>query len=330
MHNASGTDIKEILKIMQHSLNTESVITIDCDYICPQFAAAYLMIEGDQAAFIETNTPHAVPRLIETLQANGLTPEQVRYIAVSHIHLDHSGGAATLAKLCPNATILAHEKAAKHIIDPEKLVKGATAVYGEKKFATLYGNIESIDASRVRIMNDRERLRFGSRELEFIYTAGHAWHHCCVFDSKTNGVFSGDAFGLCYPILNTGSKPFIFPSTSPVGFDAAEARGSVHKIIETGAAYIYLTHFGIITDVEKYATMLLGYIDDMENIIHDVKALAPAENELENACIEKVQHFFEKELDLRGLQMAGTIQQILETDILLNGKGLAWAVQQID
>lgn len=305
----------------------ESIITIDCHYMYPQFAASYLMIEGDSAAFFETNTTHAVPRILSALKEHHLEPEQVQYIVVTHIHLDHSGGATLLAKACPNATILAHDKAAKHIIDPEKLVKGAISIYGEANFQRLYGQINGIEAQRVRIMEDGEKLRFGNRELEFIYTPGHAWHHFCIYDSRTTGVFTGDSFGLGYPIVNRGGPIFIFPSTSPIGFDALEARKSIEKIVNTGAKRVYLTHYGVFEDVEKNAESLLGFIDDMEGILEKAIDSKFKGDALENFCLKQMTWFFEKQLRLRGLEYAGLIKNFLKTDIELNAKGIAMVAE---
>jgi glyoxylase-like metal-dependent hydrolase (beta-lactamase superfamily II) len=274
--------IRETAMTIVNDTTPESIITIDCNYMYPLFAASYLMIEGDSAAFFETNTTHAVPLLLSALKASGLEPEQVQYIVVTHVHLDHSGGATLLAQMCPNATILAHDKAAKHIIDPEKLVKGAIDIYGEADFQRLYGEISGIEPSRVRVMKDGEKLPFGNRELKFIYTAGHAWHHFCIYDSGTDGVFTGDSFGLGYPLLNKGGPAFIFPSTSPAGFDAPEARKSIEKILSTGAKQVYLTHFGVFKDLEKNAESLLGYIDDMEGILN--KAI---DSEFKGDALEK-------------------------------------------
>ncbi|MBW1829645.1 MAG: MBL fold metallo-hydrolase [Deltaproteobacteria bacterium] len=302
---------------------TESIITIDCNYMYPRFAASYLMIEGDMAAFFETNTTHAVPLLLSALKESGLEPEQVQYIVVTHVHLDHSGGATLLAHMCPNATILAHDKAAKHIIDPEKLVKGAISIYGEADFQRLYGKINGIEARRVRIMEDGEKLRFGNRELEFIYTAGHARHHFCIHDSGSEGVFTGDSFGLGYPFLNRDGPAFIFPSTSPIGFDAPEARRSIEKILKTGAKQVYLTHYGVFKDVEKNAESLLGYIDDMEGILNKAIDSGLKGDALGKSCFKEMTGFFEKELGLRGLEHAGMIKKFLKTDIELNAKGIA-------
>ncbi|MBW2144415.1 MAG: MBL fold metallo-hydrolase [Deltaproteobacteria bacterium] len=320
--------LREIAMSAMNNSTPESIITIDCDYMFPLFAASYLMIEGDRAAFFETNTTHAAPRLLSALKEHRLEPDQVQYIVVTHIHLDHSGGATLLAKMCPNATILAHDKAAKHIIDPEKLIKGAIRVYGETEFQRLFGQINGIEARRVRIMEDGEKLRFGNRELEFIYTAGHAWHHFCIYDSETQGVFAGDSFGLGYPILNQGNPPFIFPSTSPIGFNPSEARKSIEKILNTGANRVYLTHYGVFEDVVKNAEILLGYIDDMEMILNKAIDSKLKGNALEKFCLREMTGFFEKELKLRGLEHAGLIKDLLKTDLDLNARGIALVAEQ--
>ncbi|MBY0370332.1 MBL fold metallo-hydrolase, partial [bacterium] len=116
-----------------------SLDTIDCGYCFDDFAASFLLVEGNRAAFVETNTAHAVPRFLEALRKRGLGPEAVDYIVVTHVHLDHAGGTAALAAACPQARVLAHPRAARHLKDPSKLVASAKAVYGEERFSELYG-----------------------------------------------------------------------------------------------------------------------------------------------------------------------------------------------
>lgn len=166
------------------------VITIDCDYLFPQYAASYLLIEGDRAAFIENNTVHAVPRLLSALKQAGLTPEQVEYVVITHVHLDHAGGSAALMQACPGATLLAHPRAARHVKDPSRLIAGARAVYGDARFEALYGKIDPVPAERVREMGDEEILRWRGREWTFLHTRGHANHHFCIYDSALKGVFT--------------------------------------------------------------------------------------------------------------------------------------------
>src|SRR5436305_1331356 len=121
-------------------MTTHTRHTIDCD-VLPQFTAAYLRLAGDECAFIEAHTSHALPRLLAALAAHGRKPEEVRYLVVTHAHLDHAAGASAVLAACPNATLLAHPRAAKNLIDPSKLIAGASHVYGEARFAKLYGTI---------------------------------------------------------------------------------------------------------------------------------------------------------------------------------------------
>ena len=159
---------------------------------------------------------------MEVLKKEGLKPEDVQYLIITHVHLDHAGGSSALLKACPNAVLLAHPRAATHIIDPTKLIKSARLVYGESAFEKLYGEIEPVASARVRVMNDGETVQFGSRNLHFFYTRGHANHHFCILDSGSEGIFTGDSFGLAYPALQKNGL-LIIPSTSPTDFNPDEA-----------------------------------------------------------------------------------------------------------
>ena len=190
-----------------------SITTIDCHYLDrPEFAAAYLVADGDEAAFIDNNTNHALPRLLAALADTGLAPEQVRYLIITHVHLDHAGGTSALAGACPNATVLAHPRAFRHVTEPKKLVDSAKSVYGDDEFRRLYGEIQALPAERVRVMEDGERVSLGQRKLEFLHTRGHANHHFCIADSGSGSVFTGDAFGLIYPPCN---RAVVSPSRPP-------------------------------------------------------------------------------------------------------------------
>jgi glyoxylase-like metal-dependent hydrolase (beta-lactamase superfamily II) len=308
------------LMAMTTSRGDTRIITIDCNYLAPRFAASYLIIDGDHGAFIECNTNRAVPRLLRALEENGLGREQVELIAVTHVHLDHSGGAGLLAKECPNATVVAHKKAAKHLVSPERLVQGATAVYGKSRFKELYGSVDPVDESRVRIVEDGEKVSFGARTLESIYTAGHAWHHMCLYDSLSNSIFTGDAFGLGYPLLG---KPLLFPSSSPASFHAEEAQKSVDRILATGAETAYLTHFGAYTDLPRHARALKKRIDKIEAIrLAAIESQLHGE-ELDRFCLKRMDRFFKDELNAEGIEFSPENERLLQMDIELNAQGIA-------
>ncbi len=301
-----------------------SVTTIDCEYLDHSgFAAAYLIREGGRAAFVETNTNKAVPRMLETLPAAGLTERDVEYVIITHVHLDHAGGASALMASCPNATLLAHPKAARHVIDPEKLVKSAEEVYGKDAFREMYGEIRPVPEERVRAVSDGEQIAFGSRTLTFLHTRGHADHHASIHDSGSNGVFTGDSFGLVYPALQANGL-FAIPSTSPTDFDAAEAKKSLDRIVATGAARVFLTHFGEHEDVAGIAAQLHAQLDEYGAIVEDAMELEG--DALQAFSRERVRAIFDRVLRDRSLGAGARALLALDED--LNAQGVAFAVSK--
>ncbi|MFA6239696.1 MAG: MBL fold metallo-hydrolase, partial [Candidatus Hydrogenedentales bacterium] len=226
-----------------------TVITVDCHYRAPESAAAYLIVEDGQAAIVDTNTALAVPMLLRAIEEQGLTPDCVRYVVVTHAHLDHCGGAAALLKHCTKAKVLCHPRAERHLVDPARLVESALRVYGRDVFDTLYGCVEPIRPSRVKPVEDGKKLRFGKRTLLFLHTPGHAKHHIAVIDLASGSAFTGDAFGMHYPSIQHGSMPYIYFSSPPTDFDPQAARASAQRILDSGADRLCLSHFGIVTEV---------------------------------------------------------------------------------
>lgn len=309
-------------------LSGVTVTTIDAHYFGFEgFTATYLIREGERAAFVETATAHSVPRMLAALGEHGLRPEQVEYVIITHVHLDHAGGAAALLEACPNATLLAHPRAARHAIDPTKLVASAEQVYGKARFREMYGTVLPIDEARVRTMADEERLDFGTRTLRFLHTRGHANHHFCVLDSATNGVFTGDSFGLVYPALQTGGL-LAFPSTSPTDFDAVAAVHSVERLIGLGADRAYLTHFGEITGMAEVADLLLPQLRAYGQVVDDAFASGRDGAALDEFCSERVEAIFTEELRRVGLADDPRARTTLHTDRTLNAQGVAFAVQK--
>jgi glyoxylase-like metal-dependent hydrolase (beta-lactamase superfamily II) len=303
--------------------------TIDTGYLGrSEFAAAYLIVEGDRAAFIDNNTNDAVPRLLARLEQRSLTPESVEYLILTHVHLDHAGGTSKLAQACPNATVIAHPRAAPHVIDPGKLVASASAVYGEDEFERLYGTIEPIPAERVRAMDDEEALTFGGRELRFLHTRGHANHHFCIADSASGAIFSGDAFGLIYPALQREGT-FAIPSTSPTDFEPELAREAVRRLVDEKPSSIYPTHFGAVTDIETAAEQLLRHLNFAEAVRDDAEASDLPDDALAAYCRRRLDDYFAGLLDGHGgLGRDPDTWSLLELDIDLNAQGIAFAANK--
>jgi glyoxylase-like metal-dependent hydrolase (beta-lactamase superfamily II) len=303
------------------------LVTIDCEYIHPRFAAAYLRVAGGEAAFVEANTAIALPRLLGALSDQGLAPEAVRWVIVTHAHLDHAGGAGALMRACPNATLLAHPRAARHLIDPSKLVASATHVYGAERFRALYGAIDPIPAERVRSLDDGAEVPFGASSLRFLHTRGHANHHFVVHDPAADAVFTGDAFGLCYPILQRPG-PFAFPSTSPTDFDAAEARKSVDRIAALGARRALLTHFGEVTDIARIADQLRAWIEVSEAALEEAAEGDASAAAMEKAIEGELWEAFDRFASAAGMELTLDDRELLAMDVELNAQGIAWAAKK--
>ena len=305
-----------------------AVRTIDTNYLGnPRFAACFLLLEGERAAFVETNANAAVPHLLEALAESGRAPEDVDYVIVTHAHLDHAGGASMLMAACPNATLLAHPRAAPHLIDPAKLVASARQVYGEARFAELYGEIAPIPAERVRTMGDNEGLRWGETSLRFLHTRGHANHHFCVLDEGAANIFTGDSFGLRYPALQDEGL-VVFPSTSPTDFDPVAARESVARIATCGAERAFLTHFGESSNLGEIANALNCQLDAYEDVLEVADASALEGEELADFVRERVETIFAEEFE--GFSFTGDdeLRALVDLDIDLNAQGVTFAVEK--
>lgn len=296
-----------------------SVHLVETDYTGQQgVAAAYVVTHANGVYVCETNTAHAVPAILQAIADAGYTPDDVTHVIITHIHLDHAGGASALMAACPKATLLAHPRAAPHAIDPSRIVAGATAVYGAERFEALYGTIHPIDAGRVRAMEHGETLPIGGHPLVFLHTRGHANHHMVIHDEAESAVFTGDSFGIAYP----GLPGIVFPSTSPTDFDADLARESLRTIVGTGAKTAWLTHFGAVTDLAGVAERLDGQLEAYGALVDRLDASGVEGDALQQQASEAVDAFFE------ALVPHPTPDQraLIEIDRDLNGQGVAIAV----
>ncbi len=305
------------------------VITIDCQYLQPEHAAAYLVIEQGRAAFVDNNTVHAVPLLLAALEENGLNPADVAYIIPTHLHLDHGGGTSLLVKECANATVLAHPRAVRHFIEPSRLIAGVKAVYGEAEYEAMYAPIVPIDAARIRAVADNETLEFGARALTFMHTRGHANHHICIHDSKSNGVFTGDSFGVEYNSGRVTKRPFLMCSSAPTDFDPDAARDSIRRIVGTGAERVFVAHYGELTDVRGGAEVMLESIDRMERVLKDATDSALDGDALQQFCEEGVRKAFEEQIAACGVVLEETAWQTISTGARIDAQGIAYLAKRL-
>ncbi|MEJ8569727.1 MBL fold metallo-hydrolase [Elongatibacter sediminis] len=237
------------------------IVAIDSGMVRPEMAACYLLETAAEAVVIETGNAGSVSRILDTLQRRGWSRDQVRHVIVTHVHLDHAGGAGRLLAELPQATLHVHPRGARHMVDPSRLEASARGVYGDEAFDAMYGALLPIPEERVRIMNDGDSLELEGRQLRFIDTPGHARHHFCVWDSATRGWFTGDTFGLSYRDLDTDKGPFVFPTTTPIQFDPAALITSVERLMDAGPECLYLTHFGRVGDVRRLADDMIAGVN---------------------------------------------------------------------
>jgi glyoxylase-like metal-dependent hydrolase (beta-lactamase superfamily II) len=234
---------------------------IDTGFHRDRFDAAYLVADGGRAAFIDTGTAFAVPRLLAALDALGLPRSAVDFVIATHVHLDHAGGVGQLMQALPGAQLVVHPRGARHMIDPAALWQGALAVYGAAQMARAYGALLPVPAERVRTTADGETIALGDRALLFAHTPGHALHHHCIWDARSQGWFTGDNFGMAYPEFNVDGRAFIFPTTTPVQFDPDAMRASIARLMAAAPRQMYLTHYSRITGVADCAGRLERMIE---------------------------------------------------------------------
>lgn len=306
-------------------MQPSTIHVVDCNYVSPALACSYIVEEQGKVAIVENNTSHAVPIILDKVKQLGYSLDDVKYAIITHVHLDHAGGSSKLLGACKNATLLAHPKAAKHIIKPDVLIASAESVYGKENFQKLYGEISPVPESRVRIMTDGEELEFGERTFHFFYTKGHANHHFCIYDSKEKTVFTGDTYGISYPFFKT-EKPFLFPTTTPTDFDAEEALLSIEKIHETKASTACLTHFGKIEITEFTKNSMKTGILEMKKLV-DSGILIPDEK-LEEFLRDGIREYFENKAKEEGVVLTPKAWDFLKMDVELNLMGLKYAIQK--
>jgi glyoxylase-like metal-dependent hydrolase (beta-lactamase superfamily II) len=303
----------------------ERICCIDTLYQRPGLAACYLIESAGEAAIIDTGTAPRAPELLALLAHKGIAPNQVRYVIPTHVHLDHAGAAGQLMQRLPAAQLVVHPRGARHLIDPSKLIAGATAVYGEAKFKALYGELLPVPAQRVLEAEDGLILELGQRRLHCLDTPGHARHHICLYDEQSRGIFTGDTFGLSYREFDTSRGSFILPTTTPVQFDPEAWHGSLDRLLALEPDHLYLTHFGRVTDPHRLAAELHRGLDDFVAIAigsgadADVRELQAGLRDW--ALVKLADH---------GCRLSTPrILQLLEMDLELNAQGLAiWLSRQ--
>jgi hydroxyacylglutathione hydrolase len=300
------------------------ISALDSGFHRPRLDAIHLLIENGRAVIIDTATTHSVPLVLEALEAKGLGPEQVDYVLLTHIHLDHAGGAGELMRLMPNAMLTVHPRGSRHMADPSRLWAATVDVYGIETAQRNYGEIAPIAAQRILETPDGFRLDFQGRTFTFYDTPGHARHHVCIHDSRSGHVFTGDTFGLGYVELETDGRRFCFPTSSPSQFDPIALHASIERIAALKPAAIYVTHYAQVTDVPRIAADLHRLIDDHAALAKRAAAAGLAGNARHRFLKDGVGALILAERDRQGWRLSDDeALEVFEIDHELNAQGLA-------
>jgi glyoxylase-like metal-dependent hydrolase (beta-lactamase superfamily II) len=298
------------------------ITAVDAEYLYRGHAAAHIIVDAGRAAFVDVGTNDSTPYLLAALAELGIPREAVDYLLLTHVHLDHAGGAGTLMRALPNARAVLHPRGAPHMIDPTRLAAGSRRVYGAERFAQLYGELVPIQPERVQVVADGERLILGRRTLELLHAPGHALHHYVIVDAAHASLFSGDTFGISYRALDTAQGAFITPSTVPTQFDPEQHLKSIDRMLEYHPESIYLMHFSRVTGIPRLAALLKDQIGEFvrftQALAHDPEPAPGIRAAMLALWLELVR--------AHGCRLSDAgIEQALATDLELNTQGLvAW------
>ncbi len=304
------------MAVTQHA---HGIAAVDTLYVRPQMDASHLIIESGRAAFVDAGTNDSVPYLLDALAAAGLSPADVDYLFLTHIHLDHAGGAGLLMSKLPDARCVVHPAGAPHMRNPEKLVQGTIAVYGEALAKEMYGDILPIPDERVVEARDGESVSLAGRAIALFFTEGHARHHYCLYDETSRGVFTGDSFGLSYRELDTARGAFIFPTTTPTHFDPDEAHKSVDRILSYDPEVAFLTHYSAVTDLERLGNDMHRHLDAYVEL---AKASGDEDGRVERLTATLGRYLYD-EVRAHGVTLPDEkVEELTRIDAQLNAQGL--------
>ena len=297
----------------------DGIYCVDTGFGRDNFDASYLIVSDSQAAFVDVGTNYSAPRLLKTLDELSLTPDQVRYVILTHVHLDHAGGAGEMMRLCPKAQLIVHPRGARHMIDPSALRAGAVGVYGEEAVQKDYGQLLPIDSCRVTEAGEGFVINLGQRELICLDTPGHAKHHIAIWDPQSRGVFTGDTFGLSYREFDTEQGAYIMPTTTPIQFDPVALKESVERISALDPVCIYPTHFSRVNDVPRLKNIFLKQLDEMVQMAVSFKDSPNRYEKIKSGLAD----IYENHLKTNGCNISRQdLEEFLAIDLDLNTQGI--------
>ena len=240
----------------------EGIIGIDTLMCGRERATSAYLVRAREPALVETGPTTSRDALLEGLRNLGVGPGDLAHIIVTHIHLDHAGGAGSIAPHFPGATIWVHERGAPHLADPARLMSSAIRVYGEERLYEMFGPVEPVPPERLRALSDGDVIDLGDRTIESIETPGHASHHVCLRDTATGAIWVGDALGVLLPDVK-----ILRPATPPPEFDLELAVSSINKVADRKPTRLLFSHFGPSDDVAHLCSLAVRRVKKWTTIV---------------------------------------------------------------
>jgi glyoxylase-like metal-dependent hydrolase (beta-lactamase superfamily II) len=244
----------------------------------PGIIATGVIHGSSGVAIVDPGPTSCLDTLRAELASRGYSTADVRWILLTHIHLDHAAATGSLLKDCPTARVVVHERGAPHLIDPSKLVASASRLYGSE-MERLWGEILPVPASNIDVVGDYARMEVAGRDIEAAYTPGHAWHHISFFVRDAKIAFVGDTAGICRP----GGR-IVLPPTPPPDIDLEAWQRSTERILAWNPDVLFLTHFG-----PQYSPRV--HFQDMWKRMDDWSAKVQATLRRDWSDEERAQHF---------------------------------------
>ncbi len=290
----------------------ENLYLLDAQMMGLSHYGGLYILQAPRPAIIETGFSHTVEKILAALEELGIRPEQIAYILPTHVHMDHAGGAGFLAKTCPNAKIVVHERGVPHLIDPTQLVESVKRAVGP--MFPYYGELTPIAPDRIMAVKGGERLELGDGyQLEIIAAPGHAPHQYCLYERRSKALFTGDAVGI-YRREATGFTM----TTPPPRFHYEQSLETLKKLRAFELNWLCFTHYGV--EAQPYRLL-----DQYEKLLGEwVNTVERAQRELGDAQAVK-EHFVQQELKELGAYYP---ERMLRPEVEMNVQGVLLYLQR--